>query len=52
MKDVIVFTTWDEPIADMALNFLRDAGIPDPFDEPRAPPPSTARASTSVTNSA
>ena len=28
MRDVIVFTTWDEPIADMALNFLHDAGIP------------------------
>ena len=28
MKNVIVFTTWDEPIADMALNFLHDAGIP------------------------
>ena len=27
MKDVIVFTTWDEPMADMAMNFLRDAGI-------------------------
>lgn len=28
MSDIVVFRTWDEPLADMALNFLRDEGIP------------------------
>ena len=27
MKNVVVFTTWDEPLADMAMNFLRAEGI-------------------------
>ena len=27
MSEIVVFRTWDEPMADMALNFLRDAGI-------------------------
>lgn len=28
MREVTVFRTWDEPLADMALDFLREAGIP------------------------
>ena len=27
MEDVTVFRTWEEPIADMALDFLKTAGI-------------------------
>ena len=27
MSEVTVFRTWDEPVADMALDFLRSAGI-------------------------
>ncbi len=28
MSEITVFRTWEEPIADMALDFLRSAGIP------------------------
>ncbi len=28
MSEVTVFRTWEEPIADMALDFLRSADIP------------------------
>ncbi len=27
MEDVTVFRTWEEPMADMAMNFLETAGI-------------------------
>jgi len=27
MGDITVFRTWDEPIADMAIDFLRNKGI-------------------------